>query len=178
MKVVSPLDGKTYYFIDKALPFGASINCSHFQCFSNCIAHIMQCRTGRKTINYLDNYLFTALIKAICDGQVQTFIDLCAEINFPVNLDKTFWGTTLLVFLGLLIDTVKQLASIRADKVQRAYICTHQFNPRQKEQENHGGSVTKTMWFLEFLGTLCNPRKGIHEKIILTWHGFKATPSH
>ena len=42
MKATSPLDGKTYYFVDKCLPFGASISCSHFQRFSNAIKHIVQ----------------------------------------------------------------------------------------------------------------------------------------
>ena len=28
MKATSPIDGKTYYFVDKCLPFGASISCS------------------------------------------------------------------------------------------------------------------------------------------------------
>ena len=31
MKAESPLDGITYYFIDKCLAFGVSISCSHFQ---------------------------------------------------------------------------------------------------------------------------------------------------
>ena len=42
MKATSPLDGKTYYFVDKCLPFGASISCSHFQRFSNAVKHIVQ----------------------------------------------------------------------------------------------------------------------------------------
>ena len=37
----SPLDGKLYYFADKCLPFGAAISCSHFQRFSNAIAHLV-----------------------------------------------------------------------------------------------------------------------------------------
>ena len=41
MKAISPLDGKTYYFVDKCLPFGASISCSHFQRFSNAVKHIV-----------------------------------------------------------------------------------------------------------------------------------------
>ena len=40
MKAKDPLDGKTYYFTDKYLPFGASISCSHFQQFSNCVEYI------------------------------------------------------------------------------------------------------------------------------------------
>ena len=104
MKAKSPIDHKTYYFMDKCLPFGASISCSHFQRFSNAVAHIMKCRTNMPNINYLDDYLFAAMLKMMCDWQVQKFLDLCQEIGFPVNMDKTFWGTTLLTFLGLLID--------------------------------------------------------------------------
>ena len=50
MKAVSPIDGKTYYFVDKCLPFGASISCSHFQRFSNAIRHILL--NGRQTRNW------------------------------------------------------------------------------------------------------------------------------
>ena len=37
-----------------------------------------------------------------------------------MNKDKTFWGTTLLQFLGMLIDTVKQLVCIPVQKINRA----------------------------------------------------------
>ena len=41
MKAKSPIDGKIYYFVDKCLPFRASISCAHFQRFSNAISHII-----------------------------------------------------------------------------------------------------------------------------------------
>ena len=47
MKAVDPADGVTYYFMDKCLPFGASISCTHFQRVSNAIAHIFNWRTKR-----------------------------------------------------------------------------------------------------------------------------------
>ena len=51
-----PVSGKKFYFFDKCLPFGASISCSHFQQFSNCVAHIFKWQTNRKTNNYLDDF--------------------------------------------------------------------------------------------------------------------------
>ena len=33
---------------------------------------------------------------------------------------KTFWGTTQLTFLGLLIDTIKQLICIPSEKIVKA----------------------------------------------------------
>ena len=120
MKAKNPDDGLWYYFVDKCLPFGASISCAHFQAFSNSIAHIVRYYTKRECINYLDDYLFAALIKAICDGQVKTFLDICKQINFPVSLEKTFWGTTRLTFLGLLIDTVLQCVCVPVEKIEKA----------------------------------------------------------
>ena len=121
MKAQSPIDDKWYYFIDKCMPFGAAISCSHFQAFSNAIAHIVRYMTKRDNINYLDDFFFAALLTAICNDQIHTFLQVCKTINFPVSMEKTFWGTTKLTFLGLLIDTINQLVCIPTDKVDRAF---------------------------------------------------------
>ena len=106
-----------YYFVDKCLPFGAAISCSHFQRFSDAVAHIISTRTGRKLVNYLDNYLFIALLKLLCNTQVREFLWVCEHIQFPVSLEKTFWVTTQLMFLGLLIDTIAQTVSLPHNKI-------------------------------------------------------------
>ena len=70
--------------------------------------------------NYLDDFLFAALLKALCDGNVSMFLDICREINFPVVPKKTEWGTTIIVFLGILINTVTQTISIPLEKRLKA----------------------------------------------------------
>ena len=45
------------------------------------------------------------------------FLQICDEIKFPVALEKTYWASTSLVFLGLLIDTVKQLVLLPKEKI-------------------------------------------------------------
>ena len=120
MKARSPVDGKFYFFVDKCLPFGASISCSHFQKFSDAVAHIVKTKTGKDLVNYLDDYLFVVLCKLICDVQICTFLEVCEMIRFPASPEKTFWGTTVLIFLGLLLDTVAQTISIAVDKIHRA----------------------------------------------------------
>ena len=82
MKARHPRTRIWYYFIDKCLPFGASISCVHFQTFSNAVAYIVQKKTGKNLINYLDDYFFVALLKLICNNQVQTFLDVCALLTF------------------------------------------------------------------------------------------------
>ena len=38
----SPADQQWYFFVDKCLPFGASISCAHFQRVSDAIAHLVR----------------------------------------------------------------------------------------------------------------------------------------
>ena len=119
MKAVSPLDGKTYYFIEKYLPFRAAISCSHFQRFSNSVAHIVSKKTGKKLVNYLDDYLFIQALRLLCNLQVKQFLEICRIINFPVSMEKTLWVTNCLTFLGFLIYTLNQVVCIPDNKVSR-----------------------------------------------------------
>ena len=121
MKARNPKNGKMYFFVDKCLPFSASISCAHFQSFSDAIAHIVKWRVGlnKEVINYLDDFLFIALMKWLCDHQMAVFMEVCVEINFPISLEKKFWGTTQLVFLGLLIDTVSQVIYLPIEKIEK-----------------------------------------------------------
>ena len=119
LKAQHPVTGKYYFFLDKNLPFGSSISCKIFQEISDSIAHIVQYRTHRDLINYLDDYFFVAWLKSLCDEQVEAFLAVCSEINFPVALQKTFWGTTILIFLGLLLDMENKVIRIPMEKITK-----------------------------------------------------------
>ena len=121
IKAESPFDGKTYYFVDKCLPFGASISCSHFQAFSDAISHIVRIKSGgRENVNYLDDFLFIALLMKLCNQQMEVFLEICRVINFLIALEKTYWGSMQMVFLGFLIDTVKQIVMVPVEKIEKA----------------------------------------------------------
>ena len=64
--------------------------------------------------------MFAAALKHLCDLQIRKFLEVCEEINFPVALEKTFWGQTVLTFLGMLLDTEKQVIGIPMDKLVKA----------------------------------------------------------
>ena len=117
MKAYHPITNICYYFVDKCLPFGVAISCALFQKFSDALAHIMKHKTGKLNVNYLDDFFFVQLLKQQCNDQVRKFFELCELINLPISLEKTVWASTMLVFLGLLIDTVKQRIFIPLDKV-------------------------------------------------------------
>ena len=150
MKAVSPVDGETYYFVDKCLPFGASISCSHFQQFSNAVKHIVQWRTQRDLVNYMDDFMFAELLKWWCNLQIKEFLRICEEIQFPVSLEKTFWGTQKLVFLGLLIDTINQCVCVPIEKVLKAVMLIQTVLDKKSKKVTLN-QLQKICGFLNFL---------------------------
>ena len=92
MRATHPVTKRTYFFVDKCLPFGSSISCAIFREASDAIAFLVSHVTKRLNINYLDDFLFVAYIKSLCDEQVEVFLGICQKINFPVALEKTFLG--------------------------------------------------------------------------------------
>ena len=119
MLAKSPIDQKIYYFIDKYLPFGASISCAHFQAFSDALAHIIRVKTGKDNVNYLDDFLLIALLTALCNAQVELFLRICEQINFPVSVDKTFTASSQMIFLGFLIDATRQMVMLPTEKINK-----------------------------------------------------------
>ena len=138
MKAKNPADGKFYYFVDKCMPF-------------DIISHIMEFKMKRENINYSDDFFFTALRKLICDNQVKCVMDICNAINFPVSKEKTFWGSTQITFLGLLIDTVRQMVFTPIEKVHKAKeLIEHLLH--KKNNKTKLKSLQKLTGFLNFLG--------------------------
>ena len=134
MKAEHPHTSKVLYFVDKCLPFGSSISCVIFQAISDAIAWLVRFKTHKNNVNYLDYYLFAAALKALCDWQIKIFLGICQDINFPVAMEKTYWGCNLLTFLSLLLDTRKQLIGIPMDKLIKAANWVHYFlNKKNKK---------------------------------------------
>ncbi len=119
-KAVHPDTGQEFWFVDKCLPFGAAISCSHFQRLSNALKYATECQMLEELLNYLDDFLFCDTEQGDCDWQLDTFIDTCTEIGLPVAEDKTERALQQVVFLGLLLDTVNQIIGIPLEKIERA----------------------------------------------------------
>ena len=117
MKAKNPKTGEFNFFVDKCLPFGSSISCAHFQRFSDVICFIIQFKTQSKAItNYLDDFLFVAMLRSLCNQMMQKFLDLCQEIGIPISDDKTVWASSRIIFLGLLLDGVMMTIVVLVDK--------------------------------------------------------------
>ena len=125
LKARHPITKEIFYFVDKCLPFGHAISCALFQEVSDALAHIFAFRSSAQAINYLDDFFFADARKKLCNRQIDIFLGICLEINFPVSDDKTVWATTKLSFLGLLIDALNRLVCIPVQKIQKAESLIH-----------------------------------------------------
>ena len=151
MKAKDPKTGKTFYFVDKCLPFGSSISCAIFQEFSNAVAHLVVFRVKKPNINYLDDYLFVAMTKQMCNEQIEVFIEICSQIKFPVALDKTEWAVQIIVFLGLLIDNINQVICIPVEKLEKAKVLINEILGNKKRK----ATILQIQRLAGFLNFLC-----------------------
>ena len=122
MMVRNPQTGEPEFFADKCLPFGASISCVLFQKVSDALKWITEykIRQKKRITNYLDDFLFLAATARLCNQHVETFLQVCLEVNCPIVQDKMEWATLQIVFLGVLLDGERAMLIIPYDKKLKA----------------------------------------------------------
>ena len=177
MKADSPFNRKTYFFVDKCLPFWASISCAMFQAISDAVAHIVKVRARKDNINYLDDFLFVALLRAFCEAQLDLFLNVCDQIGMPVSLEKTFRSSTQMIFLGFLIDTVRQIIMIPTEKLEkgRKLIETVLSKASKKITVKQ---LQKICGFLNFLGRCIIPGRAFTRRLYNPLGNNKLKPHH
>ena len=123
---IHPTTGEKKYFVDLCLSFGASISCARFQAFSDALKFILDWKLASIYLhppwitNYLDDFLFIALLLSVCDGAVDVFLEITKKIGCPISLEKTERASVLIVFLGILIDGINLVLSILLEKCNKA----------------------------------------------------------
>ena len=136
MKAEHPHTKQMMYFVDKCLPFGASISCAHFQRVSNGLKHITQITIVRC------NYLLNA------------FLDICHQVGFPISLDKTQWASEVITFLGVLLNGHQYVLSIPLEKKQKA---EHLLDKMLNKTKSTVKDLQALCGYLNFLGRAVNP---------------------
>ena len=126
-------------------------------------------------INYLDNFIFIALLKALCNAQLQTFLQICELIRFPVSIEKTFWSDTRMTFLGFLIDSVQQLILVPVEKLEKAKNLLSASLAKKKITVRE---LQKICGFLNFLGRCIVPGRAFTRRLYAYTAGNKMKPHH
>ena len=177
MMAESPIDGKKYYFVDKCMPFGASISCSHFQRFSNALSHITKVKTKAENINYLDDFFFVAILRVLCNKQVDIFTKICDLISFPWSAEKTHRATTRITFLGLLIDSKLQKIFIPIEKVLRALNMINTFLGRKSSKVTLK-EIQQLCGILNFFSKCVVPARAFTRRLYSLTQGTKVTKAN
>ena len=122
LKAHHPITGEICFFIEKNLPFGASLSCRLFQEFSSSLKYIFESITNTRwqVCCYLDDYLLVEETEEKCNRLVDLFINFCAQINCPLSPEKTERATSQIIFLGILLDGKHQVLGIPVDKKEKA----------------------------------------------------------
>ena len=137
----------------------------------------MQWRTGKNLVNYMDDFLFADLMKLLCNNQVKEFLSVCDMISFPVSMEKTFWGTSKLVFLGLLTDTINQCVCVPIDKVTKA-VNLIETVINKKSSKITLNQLQKICGFLNFLGRCVIPGRAFTRRLYTYTANDKLKPHH
>ena len=145
-----PKTKQKHFFVDKCLPFGHSISCALFQEFSDALAHmvkyLLRVKKGIEDTaltNYLDDFLFAAILESLCNLMLNTFLEMCNRLGVPISTEKTEWATTRIVFLGILLDGEMLILVVPEEKKLTAINlldkCTTKRTVRVKEIQSLAG---------------------------------------
>lgn len=115
------INGEFYY--DKCLPFGASISCSLFEKFSTFIEWAVKVHSSHRhpaILHYLDDFLFGGKKGTNeCADLMDTFKQFCSSLGVPLALDKTKGPSSVIVFLGIEIDTSNMVLRLPQEKLSK-----------------------------------------------------------
>ena len=111
------------YYVDKALPMGASCSPALFEKFSTFIEWAAKLAANTDNIvHYADDFLLVGCKEGgggtPCQNIVEDFHTVCENIGVPLAKDKAVGPTTDIVYLGLRIDSIKQQVSVPPEKLQ------------------------------------------------------------
>jgi hypothetical protein len=108
------------FYYDTALVMGARSACAIFQRISNSISFSIRQRfPDVHILNYLDDFQIIARSRARCDQVLQALLELCRDLNLPVNTKKLVWPTTCLSFLGIEMDSFEQVLRLPEEKLSK-----------------------------------------------------------
>ena len=101
------MEWKDSWYVDKALPFGLRSAPKIFTAVADGLLWIMANHGIEAALHYLDDYLFFGDPGSQeCAEALSTALRLCRELGVPISFLKVEGPVTLLIFLGILLDTV------------------------------------------------------------------------
>ena len=139
-------------YCDQALPFGLHSAPIILTAVADGLSWALSCNSITNFIHYLDDFLFIGPPSSeVCAEALQIALPLCARLRLPVAPNKVDGPSTVLTFLGIEIDTVRQELRLPQNKMER--ICTllrewaGRQNPTKRQLQSLIGQLsTQPQW--------------------------------
>ena len=123
---------KGHTYVDRALPFGLRSAPKIFNAIADLISWVLTCQGVTSHLQYLDDFLLFGEPNSQQGQQSLTVTLLTLEsLGIPVATHKTEGPTTMLTFLGILIDSHIFELRLPAEKLARLQELTRQWSQRR-----------------------------------------------
>lgn len=134
------------YMYDTRLPFGAKLAPGIFNRITQAVRRLLQKR-GIKAVVYLDDFLIVADTFEECRQALNVTIQLLRSLGFAISWNKVEGPSRSLVFLGILIDTIRLILELPSPKLEELKILLRDFASRRRASLRHLQSlVGKLNW--------------------------------
>jgi len=150
-----PLLGFTFdnnYYFDMCVPFGCKSSCKLWEQLARFLNWRVQqyCGDGSAAVHhYLDDFIFLGMPKTSrCQALMNKFIQLCHTLAIPLADEKMEGPSTVLIFLGLTIDTEKMEVRVPTVKIAKALTLVGRIIKRNKITLRELQSIIGSLSFL------------------------------
>ena len=111
-------DGSISYFLDHVLPFGLRSSANLFDLFATGLEFSIHLAGCTNICHYLDDF-FTCGSPGTqeCHSNLNIMLSSCETLGMPVNPAKTVRPTTIIEFLGIMINSEQMILSMSDDRV-------------------------------------------------------------
>ena len=107
-------------YIDRCLPFGLRSAPKLFSAVSDALAWAFMCAGIHGQVHYLDDFLlFGGPHSSEASENLHLALQVCRQLGIPVATHKTEGPSTVLTFLGILVDSSHMELRLPTDKLHR-----------------------------------------------------------
>ena len=119
-------------FVDGTLPFGLRSAPKIFNALADALSWILQQRGTCKVIHYLDDFLLMGKPQSgECTESLELTLQVCNQLGVPLAMHKLEGPACALVFLGIMVDTVKMELCLPPERLKRLVAMIERWRSRK-----------------------------------------------
>ena len=154
---------KEYYF-DRVLQFGARSSPKLFSDFATAAKIIMYHNGATYTEHYLDDYVtMGAAGTTECLDNLNTMMDTCSDLGFSLNPRKISQPSTVMEYLGIILDTDLLQARISSDRLEEVLTELHEWRDRHTASKRQ---ILSLIGKLTFVSRVVRPGRTFVRRMI------------